>query len=153
MHFPLFGATEADTAVTQWQLLPTFERREILLDEKHGQEAFPTRNLPGNRCRWFYRFTPGRGISCSRILRDGSRCLCRLLFTQSERLGKPPSGSCPIDASLPHRVIPFVCIMFMSPCALKLWCSKHDFLSIGLTQKHHQGSTSSLNRSSRKTEH
>ena len=59
---------------------------------------------------------------------------------------------CPIDASIPHGAAPSLQVTFLSPRALILWCSKHDFLIIGFTQEHRQGSTSFLNRSSREEE-
>jgi len=56
---------------------------------------------------------------------------------------------CPIDASIPHGAAPSVEFTFLSPRALILWCSKHDFLIIGSAQEQRQGSASFHNRSSR----
>jgi hypothetical protein len=56
---------------------------------------------------------------------------------------------CPIDASIPHGAAPSWQVTFLSPRALILWCSKHDFLMIGFAQEQRQGSTSFHNRSSR----
>src|SRR5260370_42116118 len=56
---------------------------------------------------------------------------------------------CPIDSSIPHRAVPSLQVTFLSPRALLLCCSKHDFLIIGFTQEQRQGSASFLNRSSR----